>query len=77
MLHHARGAHVLNYSDFPIIDMMFGTFALPDEPPKDVGFWHGASRRVLGMIGGVDVTRDPDSKERSIDSEIGANGSEE
>ena len=74
MLHHARGAHVLNYSDFPIIDMMFGTFALPDAPPKDVGFWHGASRRVLGMIGGLDVTIDRDSQERSIDS---ANDSEE
>ena len=68
MLHHARGAHVHNYSDFPVIDMLFGTFALPERPPSDVGFWHGASRRVVRMMGGVDVTVDPDSRE----SEIGA-----
>ena len=63
MLHHARGAHVLNYSDFPVIDMLFGTFALPEEAPRDVGFWDGASRRVVRMIGGVDVTMAPQSKE--------------
>ena len=63
MLHHARGAHVLNSSDFPVIDRLFGTFALPDDAPSDVGFWHGAFRRVVRMMGGVDVTIAPQSKE--------------
>ena len=56
MLHHARGTHTSNYSDFPLIDWLFGTFELPLEAPESVGFWDGASRRVGAMLIGQDVT---------------------
>ena len=63
MLHHARGAHVLNYSDFPVIDMLFGTFALLDKAPREVGFWCGASRQVVRMMSGVEVIMTPPPNE--------------
>ncbi len=47
MLHHARGKHRANYSDLPVVDMLFGTFEVPKLPPDDVGFWNGTSKQVL------------------------------
>ncbi len=57
MLHHARGKHRANYADLPIIDMLFGTFALPESAPKEVGFWDGASQRFVEQMLGKDVTK--------------------
>lgn len=56
MLHHKRDAHSTNYSDFPLIDWMFGTFELPEKAPVEVGFWNGASRRVVEMLSFRDGT---------------------
>ena len=56
MLHHKRDAHITNYSDFPLINWIFGTFKLPDTPPDEVGFWDGASRRVVTMLSFRDAT---------------------
>ncbi|MEC7987929.1 MAG: sterol desaturase family protein [Myxococcota bacterium] len=47
MLHHARGVHRANYADIPIIDMIFGTFVLPEKAPDSVGFWDGASQQFI------------------------------
>lgn len=57
-LHHHRGVHAYNYADLPLIDMMFGTFRNPtsEEAARPVGFYDGASDRVLEMLVGIDVT---------------------
>ena len=58
-LHHHRGVHAYNYSDLPVIDMIFGTFRNPTskEADKPVGFYEGASNRVLPMLVGMDVSK--------------------
>jgi len=54
-IHHRRGFHSKNYSRLPCVDMLFGTFENPEYFEPDVGFYPGASRRVLEMLVGVDV----------------------
>ncbi len=58
-LHHHRGVHAFNYSDLPFIDMLFGTFRNPtaEQAARPVGYYDGASNRVLEMLVGMDVTR--------------------
>lgn len=57
VIHHARGIHRRNYSDLPLWDVLFGTY----ENPKTVdgielGFYNGASNRMVEMLAGRDVT---------------------
>ena len=59
MLHHGRTKHATNYADFPIIDMLFGTFENPETAPEKVGFWDGASRQLGPMLMGKDVVTAP------------------
>lgn len=54
-LHHERGVHARNYSDFPLWDILFGSFANPAEFTGDVGFDAAAARRVSAMMLFVDV----------------------
>ena len=55
-IHHARGVHRYNYADLPLIDMVFGTFRNPRELKNlEVGFYKGASNRILEMLAGLDV----------------------
>lgn len=56
-LHHAREVHRFNYSDLPLIDMIFGTFSNPEVQNGPVGFYNGASSRWFDMLVGQDVTR--------------------
>lgn len=56
-LHHKRGVHAYNYSDLPVIDMIFGTYKNPAEVDGPVGYYDGASNRILSMLAGRDVTR--------------------
>lgn len=56
-LHHARGVHRFNYSDLPLIDMLFGTFRNPSSQDGPVGFYDGASARWFDMLVGQDVSR--------------------
>jgi sterol desaturase/sphingolipid hydroxylase (fatty acid hydroxylase superfamily) len=58
-LHHERDVHARNYSDLPLWDLVFGTFANPRTIAEDiaVGFEPGRSRRVLAMLFFVDVNR--------------------
>jgi sterol desaturase/sphingolipid hydroxylase (fatty acid hydroxylase superfamily) len=60
-VHHRRGAHSMNYSRLPVIDMLFGTFENPEYFETDAGFYPGASKRVLAMLAGVDVARERQS----------------
>ncbi|MGF1508653.1 MAG: sterol desaturase family protein [Myxococcota bacterium] len=55
-LHHARGIHRFNYSDLPVIDMIFGTFRNPKQFPDIQGFAPGASSRIGAMLLGRDVS---------------------
>lgn len=57
-IHHGRGIHRYNYSDLPLWDMVFGTYRNP-RTLDDVtcGFYKGASRRLIDMLLGKDVSR--------------------
>lgn len=61
-IHHARGVHRWNYSDLPIIDMLFATCWNPrtaDDMP--CGFYEGASSRLVDMLIGRDVSAPADA----------------
>lgn len=49
-VHHERGVHKFNYSDLPIIDILFGTFSNPENFEGQNGFYDGASARVGDML---------------------------
>lgn len=49
-LHHQRGVHAYNYCDFPLIDMMFGTFKNPRTWRGQVGFHDGASQKLWSLL---------------------------
>jgi len=57
--HHARGVHAGNYSDLPLMDMLFGTFHNPAAFAPDAGFYPGASGRMGDMVLWRDVSRPP------------------
>jgi sterol desaturase/sphingolipid hydroxylase (fatty acid hydroxylase superfamily) len=59
--HHARGLHRHNYSELPVFDLLFGTFHNPREFAPRTGFHEGGSSRVIEMVMGRDVARDPAS----------------
>ncbi|HET7540089.1 MAG TPA: sterol desaturase family protein [Polyangiaceae bacterium] len=56
-LHHARGYHADNYGNLALWDMVFGTFANPQQFVADAGFYDGASERVWDMLLGHDIQR--------------------
>lgn len=58
MLHHARNVHRSNYSDLPLIDMIFGSFEMQRGEPGEVGFWDGASLEIKSYIICKDVASD-------------------
>ena len=58
-VHHQRGVHAYNYSDFPIYDYLFGTFRNPDDFQDQNGFYDGASTRVMDMVLFKDVSNKP------------------
>ncbi|HEX2059462.1 MAG TPA: sterol desaturase family protein [Thermoanaerobaculia bacterium] len=58
-VHHERGVHGFNYSDLPLWDIVFGTFRNPATFDAKIGFYDGASTRVLEMLVGKDVTVPP------------------
>ena len=59
-IHHARGIHRYNYADLPLWDMVFGTFRNPKVLEEArVGFYNGASSRIVEMLIGKDVTVPP------------------
>jgi len=56
-VHHARDLHAGNYTDLPIVDILFGTFVNPADHRASVGFFEGSSRQVGRMLLGQDATR--------------------
>ncbi|MCF2946910.1 sterol desaturase family protein [Paraglaciecola aquimarina] len=63
-VHHQKGVHAYNYSDFPIFDILFGTFKNPKEFNDDIGFYDGASARIGEMLIAKDVYK-PEAKNAS------------
>ena len=55
-IHHGRGVHANNYSDLPLIDMIFRTFCNPAGYEIETGFYDGASARVADMLLFQDVS---------------------
>lgn len=62
-VHHSRGVHAHNYSDFPIYDLIFGTFKNPADHQGEYGFYLGASTRVLDMLYFRDVSKERPSSD--------------
>lgn len=56
-VHHSRGVHQYNYSDFPIYDYLFGTLKNPKDYQGENGFYDGASGRVMDMLIFRDVSK--------------------
>jgi len=54
-LHHERGVHARNYADFPLWDMLFGSFDNPRDFDGACGFDAPADRRVGAMLAWRDV----------------------
>jgi len=58
-VHHAKGLHKYNYTDLPVIDMIFGTFKNPKSFQKETGYYLGASNRIKDMLLFRDVSKEP------------------
>ncbi len=54
-VHHQRGVHDYNYSDFPLWDTLFGTFNNPTSWQGETGFDPPADTRYGPMLAFVDV----------------------
>ncbi len=55
VLHHQRGVHAGNYSDWPVWDKIFGTYRPPVEGPIIVGYERAGFLEQLKMLAFVDV----------------------
>jgi sterol desaturase/sphingolipid hydroxylase (fatty acid hydroxylase superfamily) len=55
-LHHGRGVHGYNYADLPLWDLVFGTFQNPEHFQSESGYWDGASKEMVPMLLGRDVS---------------------
>ena len=57
-IHHGISIHKYNYSDLPLVDIIFGTFRNPtQEEVPQTGFYKGASKRVVDMLLCKDVSQ--------------------
>jgi sterol desaturase/sphingolipid hydroxylase (fatty acid hydroxylase superfamily) len=56
-LHHEMGVHARNFGDFPLWDMLFGTFRNPADFAGRCGFETPADRRLAAMLAWRDVNR--------------------
>ena len=54
-VHHRKGVHSYNYADFPLWDMLFGTFRNPPKFMGECGFENGADRKLGAMLVFEDV----------------------
>jgi sterol desaturase/sphingolipid hydroxylase (fatty acid hydroxylase superfamily) len=71
-LHHERGVHRYNYSDFPLWDIVFGTWKNPTTWQNQSGFYDGASARIPEMLIGLDVSQPRGEREDRVSVEVAA-----
>lgn len=64
-VHHARGVHAYNYSDFPVYDLLFGTFNNPKDFQGEYGFYDGGSAKVMDMMFFKDINESDQKEEQS------------
>ncbi len=69
-IHHGRGIHAYNYSDFPVYDLIFGTFNNPKDYQGEYGFYDGGSARVLDMMSFKDVSKPTLSEKEKSHTDI-------
>lgn len=62
-LHHEMGVHYRNFSDFPLWDMVMGTFENPETFDGDVGFAGNAQLRRGAML----LFKDVDTEGRGVE----------
>ena len=55
--HHRQGVHAFNYGDFPLWDLLFGSFRNPERFVGECGFESPADRRLGAMLAFADVNR--------------------
>lgn len=55
ILHHQRGVHAGNYSDWPFWDKLFGTYRCPVDEPVPVGYERAGLAEQLKMLAFIDV----------------------
>ena len=55
--HHRKGVHARNYGDFPLWDMLLGSFVNPKTFDGECGFESPADRKMGAMLGFSDVNR--------------------
>ena len=55
-IHHEQGVHAFNYSELPIVDILFGTFANPARFVGSCGLGDGREERFGELLTGRDVT---------------------
>jgi sterol desaturase/sphingolipid hydroxylase (fatty acid hydroxylase superfamily) len=71
ILHHQRGVHAGNYSDWPFWDKVFGTYRSPVDVPVQVGYERAGFWEQLKMLAFVDVSAVGYGNSRhSIDSSV-------
>ncbi len=56
--HHAKGIHSNNYSDLPLIDIIFGTFHNPKKYSHETGFYIGGSSKIKDMLLFKDISKE-------------------
>jgi sterol desaturase/sphingolipid hydroxylase (fatty acid hydroxylase superfamily) len=56
-VHHEQGVHAYNYSELPIIDIVFGTFKNPARFEARCGLGDDRERRFGALLAGRDVLR--------------------
>ena len=54
-VHHRKGVHYYNYADFPLWDILFGTFRNPRQYIGECGFEAPEDRRIGAMLAFKDV----------------------
>jgi sterol desaturase/sphingolipid hydroxylase (fatty acid hydroxylase superfamily) len=64
MLHHERDVHARNFSDMPVWDRLFRTYAEPRDGYVKLGFEPGRGRRWLAMLAMVDVNKAAEAEGR-------------
>ena len=74
ILHHQRGVHSGNYSDWPLWDKVFGTYRAPVEETVLVGFDRAGFLEQLKMLAFVDVNAANDPGQRKLESSASASG---
>lgn len=55
--HHRKGVHARNYGDYPLWDILLGTFVNPETFNGECGFESPADRKMGAMLGFADVNR--------------------